>query len=135
MNIVLSSTSVSLSPTHYGTDAHRFLPQRWDARDNSAFLARNKGKAGMMAAGLEHKTVHKPQRGAWLGFSDGERMCIGRKFAQVVFVAVVAVVVREFEVFVEPGEEEEVRKGMERGWAMITLQARGEGKVRFRRRR
>jgi len=89
----------------------------------------------MMAAGLEHKTVHKPQRGAWLGFSDGERMCIGRKFAQVVFVAVVAVVVREFEVFVEPGEEEEVRKGMERGWAMITLQARGEGKVRFRRRR
>ncbi|KAL1960211.1 hypothetical protein VTO42DRAFT_8754 [Malbranchea cinnamomea] len=95
---------------YWGPDAFSFVPERWDARNTESFLAKNEGLSGLVAPGLEYNTLHKPIRGSYLPFSDGYRACLGKKFAQVEFVAALAVIFRDYEVTpakVSPGESDE----------------------------
>jgi cytochrome P450 len=142
MQINVCATSVQLSPRYYGPNAADFDPTRWDASNASSFLAKNKGVKGLQAAGLEFPTVHRPERGSYVAFSDGPRACLGRKFAQVVFVAVIATVLREFTVdfVVKEGEtrkmaEEKVRGVLGRSFATVTLGVGEEVKLVLRRRK
>lgn len=42
--------------------------------------------------------LYRPQRGAYVPFSDGYRACIGRRFAQVEVLAVLAVLLQKYTV-------------------------------------
>lgn len=77
-----------------------------------------------MAAGLEFPTIHRPVRGAYVPFSDGVRACLGKKFAQVEFVAALAVMVKQYRIELA-GDSEEFRQKAERalegGLYVLTL--------------
>jgi cytochrome P450 len=141
MHINICATSVQLSQRYYGSNAADFDPSRWDASNASSFLAKNKGMQGLQAPGLESPAVHRPERGSYVAFSDGPRACLGRKFGQVVFVAVIATVLREFEVdfVVRESEtrkmaEERVRGALKRSFATVTLGVSEEVRLVLRRR-
>lgn len=67
------------------TDLSDFVPERWlqesSTEDNTT-----------------PKTLYEPPRGAFIPFSDGQRGCIGRRFALVELTAVIAYIFREYSV-------------------------------------
>ncbi|KAL1643698.1 hypothetical protein SLS58_004713 [Diplodia intermedia] len=83
-------------PDYWGADSLTWKPARW------------------IEAGDEGETFKPaPVKGSFIPWADGPRVCPGKKFSQVEFVAVVAAVVRghRVEVVREEGEgEEEARK-------------------------
>lgn len=83
---------------YWGPDAHAFNHRRWDKRNVDSYLAANKDVKGLSGPGIEAHDIHKPVRGSFIPFSDGVRACIGRKFAQVEFIATIAVLFRHYRV-------------------------------------
>jgi len=141
MFIIASATAVQRSRQHYGASAAEFSPERWDASNESSYLAKNRGQQGLMASGLDYPTIHRPARGSFLAFSDGRRQCLGKKFAQVLFTATMAIVLRSWEVdlVLEKGEtrgmaENRARRALEGSWAATTLQVREDVGLVLRRR-
>ncbi|KAK2762707.1 hypothetical protein FQN54_000881 [Arachnomyces sp. PD_36] len=139
-NIDLDAGGLHYDPEYWGPDATSWDPTRWDASNKNSFLAQNEGTPGLTAAGLEHSTIHKPVRGAFIGFSDGLRSCVGKKFAQVEFVAVLAVLLRDYEVLLERGEGEKEEDVRERAWrvygesmTVLTLSMVEDVPLRFRK--
>ncbi|KAA8900014.1 cytochrome P450 [Sphaerosporella brunnea] len=133
MDISLSTASLHLSPLYWGPTASSFDPTRWDASNTSSFLAKNRGAQGLQVAGLEFPNIHRPERGAFVAFSDGARGCIGRKFGQVLFVATITMVLRGWEVGIKCGEgetremaRERVRGVISRSSATVALGVREE---------
>ncbi|KAL4905045.1 hypothetical protein BDW74DRAFT_185182 [Aspergillus multicolor] len=140
--------SISLNPSvlHYleeywGPDVRTFNPRRWDKRNPDSFLARNDGVEGLSVPGLEHNTIHRPIRGSYIPFSDGERGCIGKKFAQVEFVAAIAVLFRNHRVrLARLGDETDedararVKRALEGCWAPVTLAIHEKVPLAFERR-
>ncbi|KAL4960034.1 cytochrome P450 [Aspergillus stella-maris] len=83
---------------YWGPEAGVFNPRRWDKRNRNSFLAHSDDEEGLSGPGLESHDIHKPRRGAYIPFSDGMRACIGKRFAQVEFVAALVVLFRDYRV-------------------------------------
>ncbi|PLB52213.1 putative cytochrome P450 monooxygenase [Aspergillus steynii IBT 23096] len=98
VNINLNANALHYSPEYWGPDAASFSPRRWDKSNADSFLAPNDGKTGLAGPGLEFDTIHRPVRGAFIPFSDGFRACVGKRFAQVEFVAVLAILFSRYRV-------------------------------------
>ncbi|KAL4908760.1 hypothetical protein BDW74DRAFT_187311 [Aspergillus multicolor] len=98
MRVNLNATALHYSEEYWGPDAGSFNPGRWDKRNISSFLARNDSTEGLAGPGLESAHIHRPVRGSFIPFSDGLRACIGRKFAQVEFIATLAVLFHGYRV-------------------------------------
>ena len=47
---------------------------------------------------MENETFIEPEAGTFIPWADGPRECVGRKFSQVEFVAVLASLFREYSV-------------------------------------
>lgn len=136
-NINLNSSSLHYSEEYWGPDAAQFYPQRWDARNQESFLAKNTLTPGLAGPGLEYATVHKPTRGAFIPFSDGFRACLGKKFAQVEFVVALAVLFRDYKVELAddgPGARLDAERVLRESVAVLTLAMRENIPLRFRRR-
>lgn len=72
---------VHTDPRWWGSDSLEWKPERWIAKDSKT--------------GLE--TIAPPPAGAvFLGWSTGPRVCPGKKFSQVEFVAVIATLLHRF---------------------------------------
>ncbi|KAL8785113.1 MAG: hypothetical protein Q9195_008759 [Heterodermia aff. obscurata] len=90
--------------------------------------------------------MYRPRRGAYIPFSEGPRSCLGRRFAQVKVMAVLATVFRDYSVELalddfagemgwEKAKEDAYRKLRTNMHSLFTLQLGGEDvKVRFVRR-
>lgn len=97
--------------SNVGNDLEEFKPERW-LLDSSASAAEG-GKAGLHSADVSDtakpkskeelefgvnaapdtaSTLFRPKRGAYIPFSDGFRACLGRRFAQVEILAMLAVI-------------------------------------------
>ncbi|KAL8702818.1 MAG: hypothetical protein Q9201_004007 [Fulgogasparrea decipioides] len=90
-------------------DLEEFKPERW-LRDLSNI--NNGGTAEADAKTTEHTedapntatgvnastNLHRPPRGAYIPFSEGYRACLGRRFAQVEVLAVLAVIFKNYSV-------------------------------------
>ncbi|GFF25645.1 hypothetical protein IFM61606_09508 [Aspergillus udagawae] len=141
VRVNLDANALHYSEEYWGPDAATFEPIRWDKRNKSSFLAKNDGLDGLAGPGLESPDTHKPTRGAFIPFSDGLRACMGRKFAQVEFVAALVAVFREYRVTLakREGESDEVAKrrgerALRESSASLTLALGDEVPLMFQRR-
>ena len=71
--------AVHAHPRYWGEDALSWRPARWMTSDTSG-----------EKTGLDAETLFTPVQGSYFPWSDGQRNCPGKKFAQVEFVAVIA---------------------------------------------
>ncbi|KAG6362779.1 hypothetical protein INS49_007873 [Diaporthe citri] len=80
--VIPSYAAVHTEPKYWGSDSLTWRPSRWIQA------------AG--APGMEELIT--PQKGTFLGWSEGARDCPARKFSQVEFVATVATLLRDWRV-------------------------------------
>ncbi|KAL4894728.1 cytochrome P450 monooxygenase [Aspergillus ambiguus] len=124
VSINLNMNALHYSPEYWGADVDTFDPTRWDARNSRSFLAQYADTPGLVAPGLEYPTVHRPVRGAYIPFSDGFRACLGKKFAQVEFVAALALLFREYRVRLadeSPAGRRQAEKALRESVSVVTL--------------
>ncbi|CAF9924142.1 MAG: hypothetical protein HETSPECPRED_005505 [Heterodermia speciosa] len=135
-------------------DLEEFKPERWILPDNN-----NNNTSSTKPDDPSSPSLYRPRRGAYIPFSEGPRSCLGRRFAQVKVMAVLATIFHAHSVELalddfadgeqsrEMAEDErkaawqkakadayrKVRRNMH---SLFTLQLGGEDvKVRFVRRR
>ena len=84
--LTINTSALHTLPQHWGYDSLDWRPTRWIE------------KAPSSKGGLEAETIFEPVPGSYLPWSAGPRVCPGRKFSQVEFVAVLATLLREHKV-------------------------------------
>lgn len=93
--------------SYWGPDVDVYDPSRWDPNNTKSFLQKyndtstyntTEASTAKEVKGSKEPVLLKPLRGAWIPFSDGIRACLGKKFAQVEFVAVLTVLLRRHRV-------------------------------------
>lgn len=95
--------SIQTDPKFWGTDSLNWRPSRW--------IKESAPWEGQDGGAVEEFHIPVP-RGAFLGWSEGTRDCVGRKFSQVEFVATMAVLFRRWRVdpVLFPGETPEAAR-------------------------
>lgn len=91
LNLVPSYLSLQTDPKYWGDDSLEWRPSRF---------IRSSGGV------LDDEEFVTPARGTFLAWSGGARDCVGRKFSQVEFVAVIATLFRDWRVYPVPREKE-----------------------------
>ncbi|RHZ53727.1 cytochrome P450 [Aspergillus thermomutatus] len=137
-NVNLNANCLHYLEEYWGPDAAVFYPQRWDARNQNSFLAKNALTPGLAAPGLEYPIIHKPVRGAFIPFSDGFRACLGKKFSQVEFVVVLSVLFRDYKVELaddSPEARKDAERVLQESVSVLTLSMREDVPLRFQRRK
>jgi cytochrome P450 len=106
-HVLPPSTSVNINvqalhtePEIWGPDALEWKPSRWLEPSNSSH-----SQAGNLTA----ETFIEPEAGSFIPWADGPRACVGKKFSQVEFVAVLAVLFQQYQArpVLKAGESEE----------------------------
>jgi cytochrome P450 len=123
--ISLSTPGVHRNPKYWPhtslEDLNDFRPERWLLDENAGKHASHdeeSSEPGPDVDGPDQRsdtasTLFRPAKGSYVPFSDGYRSCIGRRFAQVEILAVLAVIFKTWSVeldvsmFLEDGETEE----------------------------
>ena len=79
--VSLNSMALHSMPRYWGSDSLVWRPDRWiiPSHDEN---------------GLEHEDFFRPTPGSYVPWAHGPRICPGKKFSQVEFVAVVACLLR-----------------------------------------
>lgn len=98
--------SIQTDPKFWGSDSLDWRPSRWI---KSAEVS---GVTAESSTSVEE--LKMPPRGAFIGWSEGMRDCVGRKFSQVEFVATMAVLFREWRVDPVPLEGETMNAAQKR---------------------
>lgn len=101
-------------------DLEEFKPERWILDASAAPTAdRDEATAESEDLGINTNpdtasTLFRPQKGAYIPFSEGFRSCLGRRFAQVEILATLAVIFQQHSVELALDEwvSEEQLKGM-----------------------
>ncbi|KAI0469995.1 cytochrome P450 [Xylariaceae sp. FL0804] len=104
--IVPSYASLQTDPKHWGSDSLEWRPSRFIKSPHS-------DTTPSTVSSPDEEEFITPSRGTFLAWSGGPRDCIGRKFSQVEFVAVMASLFREWRVdpVLAPGDTaEDARK-------------------------
>ncbi|KAF9894819.1 hypothetical protein FE257_004440 [Aspergillus nanangensis] len=98
VNVNMSLTALHHNPKYWGKNALVYCPQNWDTRCacDWAESTSNAPEMSDTTAGTPH--VRNPVKGSFLAFSDGARGCLGKRFAQVEFVAILTLIFRQYRV-------------------------------------
>ncbi|KAM3074783.1 hypothetical protein ACMFMG_008199 [Clarireedia jacksonii] len=110
--IHLNTIGTNRHPKHYpyspskisgkSTDLDDFVPERW-ILENSIETDTNPSEHESEEP-IGTRTLYKPPKGAFLSFSEGPRICPGRKFAITEITAVLAAVFSEWSVELDVSE-------------------------------
>jgi cytochrome P450 len=84
--IIPNHVAVHTHPKFWGNDSMEWKPQRWVKLSGSQSIG--------------EEEIMTPQKGSFIPWSDGIRVCPGKKFSQVEFVAAMAAVFKDW--YVEP---------------------------------
>lgn len=98
--------ATQVHPKYWGADALDWKPTRWIINNSSDTKDLNK------------EEIHYPKPGMYLPWSEGPRYCPGKKFSQVEFVAVLAVLFCGHRVSVVPLKGETAVQSCERARAV-----------------
>ncbi|KAI3337031.1 cytochrome P450 [Xylariaceae sp. AK1471] len=104
--VYLSSPGVNYHP-QYWEDPEELRPERW-LTDKFSYAGDKAAHHGKQAAAVDK---NRQMRGTLLTFSDWGRACLGRKFAQVEYMAFLAVLLRRFRVTFADGVDVKLAKG------------------------
>jgi cytochrome P450 len=112
---------------YWGADAHVWRPDRWTGYTSS------KSKS------LDDETVKTPVKGSYVPWAEGPRICPGKKFSQVEYVAVIARLLRNHKIEVVKNSTETDQQARQRVISQIqnsdvkiTLQMRSPESVQLR---
>jgi len=97
-----------------------YKPERWliESKNNEAMDYGEEEGLAPQGKNTE-RAFYRPYRGSFIPFSDGARACLGRKFANVEFVATLSTLFREYSVELEVKEGETYEEAKTRAWAYI----------------
>ncbi|MCJ1463788.1 hypothetical protein MMC07_002397 [Pseudocyphellaria aurata] len=84
--IVFNVMALHTHPRHWSPDPLAWRPSRWIT--SSSHTSRD------LPTILAHESLRQPKTGTFLPWSDGARVCTGKKFSQVEMVAVTARILR-----------------------------------------
>ncbi len=127
-------------PTHplsKDNDLDEFKPERW-ILNSDAEQARSMpdqdtdtevSNLGFNTAADTSAALYRPPKGAYIPFSDGHRSCMGRRFAQVEVLAVLALIFTQYSVELAVdayASDEEVEKMDEQAKFKVWSKARDE---------
>jgi cytochrome P450 len=114
------------SSNYWGTDSHVWRPDRW--------IEHSPGSKA-----IADEAVKAPIKGSYVPWAEGPRICPGKKFSQVEYVAVIARLLRNHRIEVVKDTietEEQARKralfAVENSDVKITLQMKNPGSVQLR---
>lgn len=94
-------------PQYWGSDALTWRPSRWIVPPvNFANLP--------ISQRLAQESIHVPRKGSYIPWSDGPRVCPGKKLAQVEFLAVMSRLFRDHVVHPVPKPAESVENARQR---------------------
>ena len=91
--VILNITAIHTHPRYWGQDSLVWQPSRWIEANatNSAIDVRS-------SRSIMDETVRWPQPGTFFPWSDGPRVCPGKQYSQVEFVAVLSTLLRRYRV-------------------------------------
>lgn len=131
----LDIVGVQRNPKYWGSDAQEFRISRWLMPEDYKPPPESSNES------LAHPNLLCPRKGAFMAFNSGFRGCLGRKFAQVEFCTLIAVVLKDhsIELVSENGAAwDETRKkalnAVEDRQTGLAMRLRNNVKVRFVRR-
>ncbi|KAI9847766.1 MAG: hypothetical protein M1830_007328 [Pleopsidium flavum] len=111
----LSLNGLQFNPKYWGPAPRSYRPQNWDTRcechwnSNGADEKSNKVIDNFSTPPTTpFATIRTPLEGSYMPFSDGARGCLGKRFSQVEFAAVMTVVLRNHTVELGVGAGETV---------------------------
>lgn len=113
MNVICTFPSIHSHPRYWGDDADVWRPTRWI---KTTPTPDSKGKGDSI---FDRESISSPPPGSFLPWADGERVCPGKKFAQVELVGAVSALFaggwRVEPVREEEGESMEAARGRVKG--------------------
>lgn len=127
--IELSAIGVHRNPRYWSPDPDSYRPDRWFISKQAENVNSWRSSDG------EEERLKKPARGSFFPFSEGFRACLGKKFAQVEMVAVMAEFLRNHSVELVVDEKagdkweavaEQTKKDFNNCFTGITLYVRKE---------
>ncbi|KAJ9654829.1 hypothetical protein H2198_006184 [Neophaeococcomyces mojaviensis] len=89
--VFVNNHAAQTDPAIWGPDSEEWNPDRWIKKGPNA------SREGMSSA-FDDEELLQPEHGAFLPWADGPRICIGKKFSQVEFVATIATLFSEYRV-------------------------------------
>lgn len=113
----------------WANDADQWRPERWITRPNGQNLD--------PACPFDSEAIYRPPSGAFAPWSEGPRICPGKKFSQVEFVAILAQLLLKHEVApILQGGRDETNTMLDEmlsdsATLPITLQMKQPEKVKF----
>ncbi|KAL9608972.1 MAG: hypothetical protein Q9167_006223 [Letrouitia subvulpina] len=81
--VMLNIFAMHTNPRYWGKDSLTWRPSRWIIDDTTS-------RSGNGGARFDDEKLLDPRKGTYFPWSGGARVCIGKKFSQVEFVAVMA---------------------------------------------
>lgn len=115
--VTLCAVSVQTNPRYWPhtseEDLQEFRPERWlvdsPKTDSHDETPTHQNEEGLDFDGPDTRpdtapSLFRPAKGAYIPFSEGYRSCLGRRFAQVEIMAVLAVIFRDYSVELDVSE-------------------------------
>jgi len=97
-----------------------YKPERWMIESKSNETIDYGEEEGLAPQGKNtERAFYRPYRGSFMPFSGGARACVGRKFANVEFVATLSTLFRDYSVELEVNEGETYEEAKTRVWAHV----------------
>lgn len=112
MNIISTYSSINYHPRYWGPDADTFRPSRWIETKSSTSIGTEKSI-------FDRETLYTPPKGVFIPWSEGDRACPGKKFAQVELVGAVRALFADYKVEPVPENGESMDSARERANEVI----------------
>lgn len=108
----INQTAVHTLPKYWGNNSLQWLPDRWIAPSPSTSNS---------TTTFDSEVLKDPPggKGTFIPFADGARGCVGKRFSQVEFVAVLATLFREYKVRPKVLDGESIEEARKRVWEYV----------------
>ena len=117
MNLISTFPSMHAHPRYWGPDVDVWNPYRWIKTPSSPPPQNSETEEGKPV--FDKEELWKPPPGVFIPWSEGERACPGKKFAQVELTGAVSALFGEFRVEPVPEAGEDMENARERTKDMI----------------
>jgi cytochrome P450 len=109
-NIFPNCVALQTDPDSWGSDSLLWKPDRWIEGPKAATSS---------AASLLAETLLTPIKGSYIPWSEGPRVCPGKKFSMVEFVSVIAVLLWKHRIEITPRPGETAKQARERVYQVV----------------